>query len=734
MQKAKIGDTVKIHFTCKLEDDTVIDSSIGREPLQFTVGDGQMIPGLEQAIVGMGPKESKTVKILPDEGFGLYHKELVKTTDRKEYREEVEPQVGLQFQVHQADGKTGIATVVDVSEKTVTLDANHPLAGKILFFDIEIVDVLQFNPVTAEEYHHLGIVLYNNGEYDGAIKNFQKALEANPNIAEAYNYMGNALQESFQFDEAISCYEKAIQLNPADPTSYINAGIALNGKKQFGEAITYYQKALRLNPNLAQTYYYMGISFMEQGKIEEAIQNYKHSLRINPDSASALCNLGNAILERGELKEAETLYRHAMQTQPDNLAFYQALLMILNYDSGYDARTVLAEHLEFAKKYAYPLYPAFSPRANIRVRSRRLRIGYVSPDFRRHSVAYFIEPVLRSHDHEQFEVLCYSNVLIPDEVTKRIHTYAGQWRDIRGISHQMAAEMIRKDGIDILVDLAGHTANNRILLFALKPAPVQVTWIGYPATTGLSTMDYKIVDNYTDPPGMTEQFYTEKLIRMPESFLCYLPDRESPEIKELPALSAGYITFGSFNNFAKVSPEVLALWIKVLKALPGSHLLMKTRGFSDGVTRQYVLDKFTSEGIDAERVEMLPWETSSRQHLDLYNQVDIGLDTFPYNGTTTTCEAMWMGVPVITFAGNTHASRTGVSLLSNVGLAEFIARTHEAYLETAVYLASDMERLRLLRKRLRDIVASSPLAEARRFTQNLEICYRRMWERYCDSG
>jgi predicted O-linked N-acetylglucosamine transferase (SPINDLY family) len=402
----------------------------------------------------------------------------------------------------------------------------------------------------------------------------------------------------------------------------------------------------------------------------------------------------------------------------------------MNYNSRHNPQDIFSEHLAFAKKFAEPLSSAVSLHTNERNPNRRLRIGYCSPDFRRHAVAYFIEPVLAAHNGEHFEIFCYSLVRIQDEVTKRIQGQTDQWRSMAGMSDEDAAELIRKEGIDILVDLAGHTAGNRILLFARKPAPVQVSWIGYFATTGLSTMDYKIVDGYTDPTGKTEQFYTEKLIRMPESFLCYLPDRESPEVRPLPALSAGHVTFGSFNNFAKVTPEVFTLWARVLQELPGSRLILKGSSFSDETTRQYARNMFQERGISAERITLQSWDPSPK-HFASYHQVDIGLDTFPFNGATTTCEAMWMGVPVITLEGTAYHSRAGVSLLSNVGLPELIATTEDEYTGIAVHLASDIEKLDLLRKGLRDRMSHSPLTDAERFTANLELCYRKMWEDWC---
>ena len=404
------------------------------------------------------------------------------------------------------------------------------------------------------------------------------------------------------------------------------------------------------------------------------------------------------------------------------------------YNPRYEAQTIFFEHLKFANQFEGPLLPGITPHRNEKTPGRRLRIGYVSPDFRRHSVAYFIEPVIAFHNREDFEIFCYSLAPVEDEVTDRIRGYANHWTSIVGMSDAMAAESIREDGIDILVDLSGHTSNNRILLFARKPSPVQVSWIGYPATTGLSTMDYKIVDGYTDPPGLTDPYYTEHLIRLPESFLCYLPDKESPEVKALPALKSGHITFGSFNNFTKETPEVLALWSEMLKRIPHSRLILKAKSFTDGGSRDYVMGIFAGHGIDPERIELLAYALSFPGHLGLYNRIDIALDPFPYNGTTTTCEALWMGVPVITLAGNTHASRVGMSLLSNIGLPEFVAKTSEEYLAITVNLADDLNRLRSLRESLRERMNKSALTDSKKFIAGIEALYRRIWEKWCVSS
>ena len=341
--------------------------------------------------------------------------------------------------------------------------------------------------------------------------------------------------------------------------------------------------------------------------------------------------------------------------------------------------------------------------------------------------------MLASHTHERFEIFCYSDVLAPDNVTERLQGYADRWHNIADMQDEEVAELVLKDGIDILVDLAGHTGNNRMLLFARKPAPVQVSWLGYPNTTGLSTMDYRFVDPYTDPHGLTDPFYTEKLLRLPESFLCYLPDENSPDVGYLPETVSGHITFGSFNIFTKMTEEVLALWADILKNIPNARLLLKTKSFSDKQICAKVMKIFSQKGIYSERVELLGHQEHFLKHLSLYNRIDIGLDTFPYNGTTTTCEALWMGVPVITLAGNNHASRVGVSLLTNTGLEDLIAKTHDEYVDIAVNLAADTRRLQKLRRNLRPMMKNSPLTDAKRFTDNLENSYRHMWEMWCTS-
>jgi predicted O-linked N-acetylglucosamine transferase (SPINDLY family) len=558
--------------------------------------------------------------------------------------------------------------------------------------------ILEVQPNNVTALHFIGVIYYQLKDYSSAIIYIKKALQFGPDYADAYNNLGSVLQETGQLEESIACYQKAININPKFDRAYYNLGTALKEKWEIDDAIANYQKAIRLNPHLAEAYNNLGLALQDQGKVEEAEKYYRHGLRLKPDFP--LC--------------------------------HSNLLLLMNYNSRHNPKSVFAEHLQFAKNIAEPLYPSNLQYPNDPSPSRRLKIGYVSPDFRRHAVSYFSEPVITEHNREHFEVFCYSNNAIYDEVTQRIQENADQWRNIVGISDKDVTELIQNDKIDILVDLAGHTADNRILVFAQKPAPIQISWIGYLATTGLSTMDYKIADNYTDPLGKTEQFYTEKLLRLSESFLCYLPDRDAPDVGKLPALSAGHITFGSFNNFSKVTPEVFSLWATILKELPDSCLILKGKSFRDKTTCQYAINMFKQRDIAAHRIILQPPDPSPR-HLESYNLVDIGLDTFPFNGAATTCEALWMGVPIITIAGTAYHSSVGTSLLSNVGLKDLIAKTHDEYIRLAVNLSNDIERLKILRSSLRDIMAHSPLCDAKRFTINLENRYRLIWKTWCES-
>jgi len=586
----------------------------------------------------------------------------------------------------------------------------------------------------AATHMNLGIVLHDMGRIDEAISSYKKVTELNPSHYGAYNNLGLALHKQGKINEAMHCYQKALQANPSFAEAFNNLGLLLKEEGYLEEAIENYRQALAINPNYCDAFSNLGGAYQALGKISQAISTYKQALAVDEHYVDSYNNIGCALTDTGNFDEAERYFRKALQIQPDYSTAYSNTLLSMHYNNRYSPGSVFSAHIQFAEQFEKPLATHHFPHTNEPVPDRRLRIGYISPDFRRHSVAYFLEPVLSAHTHDNFEISCYSDVVVPDEMTKRFQGYSDHWEVISGQSDGEVAGLIQKHRIDILIDLSGHTAGNRLLVFAQKPAPVQASWIGYPATTGLSSLDYKIVDTYTDPPGTTEHLYSERLLRLPETFLCFLPDKDSPDIGPLPVLTTGHITFGSFNNFSKISPDVFRGWHTILKKVPAARLIMKAKSLADETVREYVMSLFRDEGITDDRVELLSWTKSPQEHLDLYNRIDIALDTFPYNGTTTTCEALWMGVPVVTLQGDIHASRVGSSLLSNVGLPKLIAGNQEEYVDISVALAHDRERLKTFRKSLRDLMARSPLTDSKRFTATLEMHYREIWRQWCETA
>ncbi|MFZ5906237.1 MAG: tetratricopeptide repeat protein [Nitrospirota bacterium] len=591
---------------------------------------------------------------------------------------------------------------------------------------------LQLDPDDADAYFNLGVLYQKKGETDKAISAFEQAINLSPDDADAHFNLGNLFRKNAAFDLALSHYQKSIALNPKHFLSLNNIGTLYLEQKNIREAIRSYRLALACNPDFPETYSNLGNAYQLAEQLDKAEACYKKALQLNPNSAEVYNNLGNIFQVRGELPDAVNCYGKALQISPLP-ACLSNLLFVSNYQPHSNGAELFRQHCRYAQYFSALSSKAVSYQ-NERTVNRPLRIGYISPDFRKHSVAYFIEPVLMHHDPERCTVFCYSDVASPDGVTDRIKSLPIQWRTISGMSDEQACGLIQKERIDILIDLAGHTSDNRMALFARKPSPVQASWIGYPATTGIPAIDYKIVDAYTDPPGMTEPFYVEKLIRMPDCFLCYLPEKPCPEITPLPLIEAGKITFGSFNNFNKITSEILDVWTAILKKIPDSRLLVKAKSLSLENCRKSIMNMFAQEGIASERITLCAWVPSVYEHLKLYSSIDIALDTYPYNGTTTTCEALWMGVPVITLEGNTHASRVGVSLLSNIGVPELIAKTKEEYLERACDLSADVSRLQLYREHLRDRISHSALTDAGQFVSALEQRYRLMWETWCKSA
>jgi predicted O-linked N-acetylglucosamine transferase (SPINDLY family) len=503
-------------------------------------------------------------------------------------------------------------------------------------------------------------------------------------------------------------------------------------ERRVDEAISVLERLVALHPGSAKGQRDLGAAYLRIDRLDDAHNCLIKALEIRPRFGDAYASLGDVYHLQGKVEEAIACYRRALSLKPGAAKIHSNLLLTLNYHRKLDSKTIFAEHLRWAEQHARPLETTLRPHDNPINPDRQLRLGYVSPDFRRHSVNFFAEPILARHDKNAFHITCYSDVARPDGETERIAALCGQWRDIREMSDEQVAAMVREDKIDILIDLAGHTGGNRLGVFARKPAPVQISYLGYPNTTGMRVMDFRITDAAADPPGQTEQFHSEQLVRLP-NFLCYHPPADAPEPAPPPIAKNGFVTFGCFNILAKVTPEAISLWAKIMTVLPNSRLVMKDRigSFASPARRRHVQDIFAYHRIAPDRVELLDKDPEFAGHLRSYERVDIMLDPYPYNGTTTTCESLWMGVPVVTLAGNRHAARVGVSVLTAAGLPEFIAPSLEMYARTAVVLARDPARLAVLRQTLRAKLRSSALLDGRRLTLSLEQRFRLMWQRWC---
>ncbi len=586
---------------------------------------------------------------------------------------------------------------------------------------------LSLQPGAPEAHNAVGNVLWKLGKPLEALPHLHQALRLRPDFPEARNGLGNALLLLGRPDEALDHYREAIRLKPGFPDPWNNAGTVLLDRGKPDEAAAHFREALRRKPDYAEAFNNLANACKEQWQLDEAEAHYREALRLRPAYVDALYNLALTLEQQGRVEEAVACHRQVIALQPDNARYHSGLLLPLTYLAEQTPQALFQEHCRWAERHAAPLTTAVRPHTNDLSPERPLRVGYVSPDLREHPVAFFLEPVLTHLDRSRFHVTCYAGVARPDAVTARLRGLSDAWRDIVALPDDGVAEQIRADGIDILVDLAGHTAGRRLLVFARKPAPVQMTHFGYPNTTGLAAVDYRITDPYADPPGRTEALHTEELVRLPEVAWCYQPSA-SPDVGPLPALAAGHMAFGSLNKLAKVTPQAVALWGRLLRAVPGSRLLLLAG--AGGQTDRRLRDQFRRCGIDGDRLQLLGRLPRDR-YLELYRQIDIVLDPFPYNGGVTTCDAAWMGVPVITLEGNSYVSRQGVSILSNLDLRDWIAGSPEEYVALAARWAKDLEGLGQLRSGLRERMRRSPVCDGVRFTRRLEEAYRAMWRRRC---
>ncbi|KAK8506971.1 hypothetical protein V6N13_024988 [Hibiscus sabdariffa] len=579
----------------------------------------------------------------------------------------------------------------------------------------------------------LGTKVKLEGDINQGVAYYKKALYYNWHYADAMYNLGVAYGEMLKFDMAVVFYELAFHFNPHCAEACNNLGVIYKDRDNLDKAVECYQLALSIKPNFSQSLNNLGVVYTVQGKMDAAASMIEKAIIANPTYAEAYNNLGVLYRDAGNISMAVTAYEQCLKIDPDSRNAGQNRLLAMNYTNEGDDDKLFVAHRDWGRRFMR-LYPQYDSWDNPKDPDRPLVIGYVSPDYFTHSVSYFIEAPLIYHDYGKYQVVVYSAVVKADAKTSRFREKVikkgGVWRDIYGIDEKKVASMVRDDKIDILVELTGHTANNKLGTMACRPAPVQVTWIGYPNTTGLPTIDYRITDSLADPPG-TEQKHVEELVRLPECFLCYTPSPEAGPVLPTPALSNGFITFGSFNNLAKITPKVLQVWAKILCAVPNSRLVVKCKPFCCDSVRQKFLTTLEQLGLESLRVDLLPLILLNHDHMQAYSLMDISLDTFPYAGTTTTCESLYMGVPCVTMAGSVHAHNVGVSLLSKVGLGHLIAKNEDEYVQLALQLASDVTALQNLRASLRDLMSKSPVCDGQNFISGLETAYRSMWHRYC---
>ena len=659
----------------------------------------------------------------------------------------------LALQPHAGDGHLNLGIVL-----------NHLGRGDEALASLERARGL--NPVHPLVHYQVGLAHFGRGELTASLAAFERAAALKADYVEAHVNRANVLIRLERPEEAAVSCQRALAIRPDAPEAHLTLALARQRQGRLEEAlaaarealacrpdyveactnlVTLYldlgrpqdaivsgERAVALRPDLAGAHYNLGLAYYGQSRLDEAVASYRRALALMPDYAEALVNLGLAYVQLGRCEEALGCFDRALTVAPDLAQAHSARLLSMHYRVETTPAEALAAHRRFAGRCEAPLRMQWAPHVNPRDPARRLKVGYVSGDLRRHSVAYFLLPILAHHDRTQVEVFAYHNHSQRDDVTDLIAAEVDHWVPCAAWTDAELAARVRADGIDILVDLSGHTEGNRLLAFARKPAPVQVTYLGYAGSTGLAAMDYRLCSWDTDPAG-AEAWHSERLYRLPRSLWCFRPLLEAgddPAVARHAATGGGFV-FGSMNAFPKLSPEVLDVWGEILRAAPAARLVMTS--VPEGETRDALRRRFADWGIAADRLELhgrLPYF----RYRELLQRIDVALDPFPYNGTTTTCDTLWRGIPVVSRTGATSVARSGHALLKAVGLEALAVADEAAYVTTAVELAGDPARLAALRAGLRARFEASPLRDEAGFTREIEAAYRAMWREWCQAG
>lgn len=592
-------------------------------------------------------------------------------------------------------------------------------------------DALAQNPDLAEAHSNLGNALWELGRPEAALAAYRRALQLKPDFAEASLNLGNALSDLDELDEALAAYRRALELRPGFVEARYGLGQVLERMKRFDEAIAVIRTNVEQAPASAEAYLRLGGVLQAAERHDDAIAAYTHAIELNPRFVEAYRKLGSCFTRLGRLDEAIAVYRKGLQLGGEDPGLHSDLLFALNYSGAGSLEVTLAEARIYGERVAAKAAPA-PANGNAPVPSRRLRIGLVSGDFGDHPVGYFIEHVVANIDSKNLELFAYETYKRKGALNERLHRVIPHWRDAAPgrLPDAALVRLIREDGIDILIDLAGHTAHNRLPVFAWKPAPVQVTWLGYFATTGLVAMDYILADRRV-LPSKEEKRFIERPWHLPDSYYCFTPPNVRVDVGALPMLKNDHITFGCFNNLAKVNDRVIACWARVLESTPGSRLFLKTKALGDVSVAAGYRERFARHGIEPERLH-LEGASPRDEYLAAYNTVDIALDPFPFPGGTTSVEGLWMGVPVLTLEGDCFIGHQGETILHSVGLQHWIAADEDEYVAKATEFSRDHFSLTALRAGLRERLLASPLCDAPRFASNLEKALRGMWQKWCE--
>lgn len=577
------------------------------------------------------------------------------------------------------------------------------------------LNILANSPKDPDALHYLGLIEFQRGNFEESIRQIKLAIASKPSIAAFHCNLGNSLKRLGDMQSAEKAYREALNLDQRFALGLVNFGIFLLAENRFSEAIKFLSNAVAIEPRHPLAWFTLGQAQYNEEQIDSAAHSYRQAVALNSNFAEAHICLANILMRFGDCPGSIQHFQEALRSNPHSSLAYQGYLLALNYDF-FSIDTIFDAHQKWDARFLNNIeqLPARVPNVEMLVK-QRIKVGYLSPDFRQHVMRFFIRPMLKYHDRDRFEVFCYSTAKSEDDESKRLESLSDHWLSCASLDNQALAQRIRDDGIDILIDLAGHTAENRMTTLAYRPAPVQITMLGYMNTSGMKSIDYRISDKLACPANM-EAYFSERILHMPDSQWCYVPDEKMPDCSPAPCMINDEFVFGAFHNTAKMNETVIDAWCEILRRVPHGKLLTIAWGKE---AHQHLKLQFSNAGIAKSRLVILEPKPYA-EYLRYYQLVDLTLDTFPYAGGTVSCESLWMGVPFISYAAPTPAGGGGASILKAAGLGELVTHSVEKYIELATSLAYDKSRLSTFRTDLRQRTASSSLADGVRYTRALE--------------